>query len=428
MSLARLLWRGHSDMLAAWPTTAYRLRSFEWRVPGWRLLVVNNGRAAHRVLVDQAAHYHKGALANFALRPLLGNGLLLNEGEPWRRRRRQLLPLFDSAALPAFAETVVEAGAHMLDRWAELPPGTEVELGQELSAVTAEVICRHHLGASLGDLAGPAFAAFGSYQRALDRILPYALFGLPLGLLQRLNRSGRAAAGRLEQVVTELAQRAPPAGVNLVGLLAASGAGPTERRDELLTFFLAGHETTALALCWALLALGRNPAVERRLQQEVDTVLGTRLPDLQDYERLSYTRAVLAEALRLYPPLPILPRQAQAPQEVDGIQVRSGAEVLVVPWLAHRHRGYWPEAETFKPDRFLGEGLSRRQRDGYLPFGAGPRFCPGHRLGLVEGSLLLALVARRFSLRAVRATAPRPLALLSLRPSGGLPMTLWPRP
>ncbi|MEK9969474.1 MAG: cytochrome P450, partial [Ferrovibrio sp.] len=227
--------------------------------------------------------------------------------------------------------------------------------------------------------------------------------------------------------------RAEP-GNDLLGLLLAArddetGAALDDRevRDQMATFFLAGHETTATALAWTWYLLSHAPAAEARLHAEIDGVLGGRAAEYADYEKLIYTRMVIEEAMRLYPPAHTTARQAVADDRFGDIAIPAGTMVIVSPWIMHRHRMYWQNPDVFDPENFAPDKAAQRRRYTYLPFGAGPRICIGQGFAMIEAVLILATLAQKLRARLVPGAKVAPVAKITLRPSPGLPMTITPR-
>jgi cytochrome P450 len=198
-------------------------------------------------------------------------------------------------------------------------------------------------------------------------------------------------------------------------------------RNEIAVLFMAGHETTANTLAWTWYLLSQAPEVEAKLHEELDSVLGDRVPTLADVPQLVYTRAILDEALRLYPPVPILPREAIKEEEFQGVRIPKGSLLFVVPWLLHRHRKLWELPDHFIPERFLPENAAKISKFAYVPFSIGPRICAGANFGQTEAILCIATLAQKFKLRLQPGHEVRPVCRLTLRPAGGLPMTVHPR-
>lgn len=409
------------NMLAVWPRTAYLQRLIHWPTPGQDVCVVNRPDLLRRVLVNEAEHYPKSAMLRRMLRPMVGDGIFISEGALWRERRRQLAPLFHNRRLPGFIPIVEQTVAGLLTDWADLPDGAVVDMHRAMTGVSAAIASRAFLGRCLDGRADAAFAAFRDYERRRGRL------GLPelLGLPDVAPWRGRRAAARLHRLLAALPATHGdcPALTTLLG----EDAGGAALRDEAAVLFLAGHETTASALCFALYLLARNPDSARRVAAE-----GTALPadaDLGSLTTLRHTRAVVAETLRLYPPLPLFSRENPQARRLGETHLAARSLVVVSPWLLHRHHGYWREPDAFDPTRFDPDGPVTRLPTppvGYslLPFGAGPRGCPGSAFALLEATLVLARLLARYRFETVAGHPVEPVAQLTLMPRGGLPLRL----
>ena len=198
-------------------------------------------------------------------------------------------------------------------------------------------------------------------------------------------------------------------------------------RDEIASMFLAGHETTALTLTWAFYLLACHPDAEAKLHAELATVLGGRTPEFGDVEKLVYTRAIVDETLRLYPPVHVFSREAIADDMIEKVRVPAGSFISISSWILHRHREFWVDPEAFRPERFLPANAGQIVRYAYIPFGGGPRMCLGKHLGLLESVMLLALLAQRHRFRLAPNFVPVPLGRMTLRPKAGMPMSVQPR-
>jgi cytochrome P450 len=254
---------------------------------------------------------------------------------------------------------------------------------------------------------------------------------LPLAKQRRFRRAKKDLARIVDQLVAERNAAPRTDGDDVLSrLIVSAGAeadprvGRQRMRDELVTLLLAGHETTASTLGWALYLLDRNPHVLERLRAEVTEVIGDRTPGFEDLERLTYTSMVLQETMRLFPPVWILTRNAQGDDEIGGYHVPAGSDVLICPYTLHRHPAFWDEPGRFDPDRFDPGRPADRPRYAYIPFGAGPRFCVGNHLGLLEATLVLVTLVRELRLTTVPGHDVVPEPMLSLRVRGGLPMTV----
>ena len=396
------------------------------------LYFFNHPDHAKHVLSDHAANYRKGIGLIHAKR-VLGEGLLTSEGELWRKQRRTIQPTFRRERLAGFAPAVVDEAGAMLERLDAAAGRRPVNVVAEMTRLTLGVLGRTLLDADL--------TPFGMLGPAFEVVQDQAMFEMttlntvPLWLPVPRNRRFRAARSQLEDVVFTLTagrEKDPrPGGDDVISRLLGAyrderDAGLRRRRlrDELVTILLAGHETTASTLSWTWYLIDRHPEVAARMTAEAKEVLGTRPPGYDDIRDLRYTNMVLQEAMRLYPPVWILPRRAVHEDEIDGYRVPAGGDVLICPYTLHRHPGFWRDPDRFDPQRFDPAGPGPAHRYAYIPFGAGPRYCVGNNLGMMEATLVAAMVARRFRLRLVpgRRVAAEPM--LALRARGGLPMTV----
>ncbi|MEU7787795.1 cytochrome P450 [Amycolatopsis sp. NPDC049159] len=392
------------------------------------MYLVNHPDLAKHVLADNAANYHKGIGLQEARRAL-GDGLLTSDGETWRKQRRTIQPVFQPKRISRQAGIVATQVEALIERLAA--HDGPVEILHEMTGLTLGVLGRTLLDAELGgyETLGHSFEAV--QDQAMFEAVTLSMVPQWVPLKKQLHF--RTAREDLRRIADELVDQrlANPVenGEDVLSRLIASGAGDgasRERmRDELITLLLAGHETTASTLGWAFHLIDEHPEVGERLHAEAVEVLGDRLPEHEDLRRLTFTVAVVEEVMRLYPPVWLLPRVAQAGDEIGGYHVPAGSDVVVVPYTLHRHPEFWTDAERFDPDRFTG--AERPPRYAYLPFGAGPRFCIGNSLGVMEAVFVLAMAARDLQLRKVPGKVVDPEAMLSLRVRGGLPMTVHRR-
>ncbi|MGH3520468.1 MAG: cytochrome P450 [Haloechinothrix sp.] len=408
---------------------------------GGRVFIVSRPELVAHVLVGNQANYRK-ARTYKPLTELLGNGLLTNEGEDWARQRKLVQPMFARRHVDEFAPSMVDAATHAMDRWAARPPGTVVDVAEGMSALTLDVVGRALFSADLTGEAGAMGPAMATVLESFIRTVRNPLFMLVPDFHRwptpaRLR--SRSSEEHLRAVVDGLIarRRASPdhAGPHdlLDMLLAArdeaTGAPMHEQqiRDELMTFMLAGHETTANALAWTLMLLSQHPDARTVVEAEVDEVLSGRAATAQDAGKLQWTTAVLSESMRLYPPAWIIEREAAGDDELDGVRVAEGNVVATPPYLVHRNPVHWPNPEGFEPERFLGDAARERHRFAYLPFGGGRRQCVGGGFAMLEAILLLATITQRFRLDLVPGYRPEPTPTVTLRPAGAIPMTLHPR-
>jgi cytochrome P450 len=398
------------------------------------LYFFNDPDSAKHVLADNSTNYRKG-IGLVHARRALGDGLLTSEGELWRKQRKTIQPAFQMRRLASQAGAVAEEAARMVDRLRSHVGKGPIDIRQEMTGLTLGVLGRTLLDADLG-----AFASIGDSFEAVQDQAMFEMMSLgmvpPWIPLPKQLRFRRARAD-LEKVVDTLtAERsASPAGDgdDVVSRLLASvrdeddpRVARTRLHDELVTLLLAGHETTASTLSWAFHLIDGHPEVADRLHAEAVDVLGDRLPVYEDLHRLEYTMMVIQETMRLYPPVWLLSRRANEEDEVAGYRVPADTNVLICPYTLHRHPRLWDEPERFSPDRFHPDQVNDRPRYAYIPFGAGPRFCVGNNLGLMEAVFVLALVSRDLRLVQVPGHVTRAEPMLSLRVRGELPMTVRP--
>jgi cytochrome P450 len=397
-----------------------------------RVYLLSHPDDVRHVLQDSQRAYCKGPPAT-RVRPLFGDSLTTVDGEHWRRQRRLMRPVFQAEPLLRFVPIITETTAEMLDRWQHIAErGEAIEVLSEMRGVTRAIILR----VLFGDV-GPAQAR--AVGQALEFALGYADRRLwsPLGWLDLPtpgHRRFRHALLTVDAFVSDMAARArrdvPPPGTLLSMLLSAHDVASGERmrdaelRDELKALLVAGHTTTASALAWAWYVLSQNPGVRQRLQRELGTVLDERLPGPNDLPALQYTRMLIDEVLRLYPPTWVTARMPLNDGAVRGHRIAAGSIVLLSPFVTHRHPSFWEDPDRFEPERFTPERSAGRPHFAYFPFGGGPRSCIGSRLALVEMQLVVAMVARRHELALVPGSRVDVHPGLTLRPNPGLPMIL----
>jgi cytochrome P450 len=400
-----------------------------------RITVVSDPAGIRRILVDNAANYRKDDLQRRILGPALGNGLVTAEGEEWKLQRRILAPLFSPRHVTGFFAPMAEAGERLVRRWRR-HEGRVVDVSQEMTRVTLDVLERTIFTRGVARDPDALGRAITRYFEALGPVDPLDIFGFP-DFVPRLGRlRARPAIRFFEEVVSELIEarraliaRGEEAPSDLLTLLlkaadpeTGQGLGDAEVRANIGTFIGAGHETTANALSWSLYLLSQAPDVRARVEREVDEVAGARAFVADDLPRLAFTRAVVDEAIRLYPPAPLMTRAAIADDFIGNMRIPKGSMVAIAPWVLHRHRRLWDAPDAFDPDRFMPERRGAIDRFAYLPFGVGPRVCIGASFALQEATVVLAGIARAVRLDLVEGHRVRPVQRVTLRPQGGLPM------
>lgn len=394
----------------------------------YRAWLINDPTLVEQVFVRSAGVMQKDVFLR-ALKSLLGEGLLSSEGDFWKRQRRLIQPAFHRERIAGYGAVMVEHTAKMLDGWRD---GETLELHHAMMALTADIVTRALFGDDVGDTRDLASCIDAVVSRFADPkfILVPSLANAPLPSNRRL----REVSARLDGIVRGFITRrramgaAGPDDDLLAMLLAAQdddGARMSDQqvRDELLILFLAGHETTALALSWTFHLLAQHPEAERALHAELDEVLGDREPTVDDLPRLKYTGFVVHETLRLYPPAWSLGRESTEPFELEGHRFPAGAWFWVLPWTMHRDPRFFTDPLEFKPLRWENSFAKTLPRGAYIPFGTGPRICIGNQFALMEATLLLATVARRFSLRAVAEPVVEAEPSITLRFKRGIRMT-----
>jgi cytochrome P450 len=394
-----------------------------------RIYLFNHPEAVREILVQKPRAFEKALLRR--ARPVLGNGLLLSEDDVHRRQRRLIQPAFHRDRLAGYGEDIVRRAQALVSTWRSGEPvDVWAQMMRHTTAVTSHLLVHDDLedgGAIHRELAG-LFHLF----ETLTHPLATLLLRLPTPKARRFHRSLAKLDALIAQLLERRRQEGGDRGDVLSMLLAArepeggGGMDDGQVRDELVTLFLAGLETTATALGWTFHLLAQHPEVEARLRQELREVLGERAPSSADYPRLGYTAMVFAEALRLYPPAWIHSRRAREPVQVLGHGVPQGAMVVYSPWLLHRDPRFFPEPERFEPLRFTPEAKAARPKHCYFPFGAGPRQCVGEGFAWLEGVLTLATVLQKVRLRAAPGAPLELQALVTLRPKAGLWMVAEP--
>jgi cytochrome P450 len=390
--------------------------------------------AVRRVLATEADRYRKDSRFYNEVRWALGDGLLNSQDDRWLRQRRFVQPLFTRRRIATYAAAMAEASEALVAGWsAAAGSGEPIELHGEMSRLSLRIVGRLLFGADV-ERAMPvvayAFPLLGEHARRRS----YTPASPPHGWPTRANRQALRAQRLLYDTCDEIiaARRSNGAGgEDLLSLLVAARDGEealsdSEIRDQVLIFLLAGHDTTAIALTFALHLLGHQRDVQAQVHDEIDGTLGGRTPGAEDVERLPYTTMVLKEAMRLYPPAWGIPRRAAAADEIGGHYMPAGADILLSPWVTHRHPEFWEQPERFDPERFATEREAERHRHAYFPFGAGPRACIGQYFSMLESVIALAVILREFELHSL--TDRVPLApRITLHTAAPVPCRLTPR-
>jgi cytochrome P450 len=380
------------------------------------------------VLQDNARNYHKSPLYE-RLKDGVGNGLLTSEDSFWLRQRRLAQPAFHRQRLAAMADAMVDCAMQMLDRWDRAPSTAgQIDLVAEMMSVTQAIIVRTMFSTDLGSASDVVNRTWPIINRRIGETFWSTKLETTLPLPANLRF--RRALGELETVVYRIiAERRRGLGdeADLLSMLLSArdeetGEGMTDRqlRDEVMTMLLAGHETTSLALSWTYYLLSQHPETQGGIVDEVDRVVGSARPSFAHVERLTLTRRVLEESLRLYPPAWGFSRLALADDEIGGYRIPRGSIAFVIPFVVHRRPKLWPDPERFDPGRFTPERESVRPKFSYIPFGGGPRGCIGSQFAMLEAQLIVAAIAQRYRIELLPAQNVRPEPLITLRPNPGL--------
>jgi cytochrome P450 len=410
------------DILSAQPARLYRAWMAEFRTPFFRSYLCNDPALVRRVLDERPGDFPKSDRVTEGLRPLLGRSVFVTNGEEWLRQRRIIDPAFEGGRVREAFPAIWAASEAAVARMAV----GEVEVELAASHAAADVIFRTLFSIPIEDrVAQAVFHEFRAYQRSA----PILNLGAFLPLPWWVPRLHRGATKRSARVIRELiggltADRAEAiaAGAAPADLatrimttpdpVTGERFGTAEMVDQVAIFFLAGHETSASALGWALYLLATHPEAQERVAAEA----GALRPEFGVMGSLRFTRDVFREALRLYPPVPMMVREAAGAEEFRGRKVKRGAQVVISPWHLHRHERLWERPDAFDPDRWAGEV----PQGGYLPFSRGPRVCPGAGFAMLEGTLLLAHLVRAFRFEAIAGRVPVPVAHLTVRAKDGI--------
>ena len=438
LSLLEFIGALRDSAIDSFAQEAYELDILERKIFGRSLFVLNDLASIKHVLIDNAANYQKTEITRRILEPGLGKGLITSEGETWRQHRRAMSPAFDHRSIAAYVPVMTGAAEELLAEWGKVPAGTGIDVQTAMMEVTLNIISRTMFSSDSDDIVTIMGRSAGRYQAEMRPNImdmlgwPKWLAGLPR------NRVAQRTLGEFDQVIDRLIDERTrdPAKYPkdlLARLIAArdeqtgGGMSAQEVRDHVITIFLAGHETTAMAMTWTWFLLSQHPLEESKLHAELDSVLGGRAPTHEDLSKLVYTRMVIEESMRVYPPVHTIGREAIGADTLAGRHIPQGSTILIAPWLLHRHAKLWRDPGKFDPERFSPESAATRPRFAYMPFGGGKRICIGAAFALAEATVLLATLAQRYSLRVVPGHKVEPQGLITLRARHGMKMLLTAR-
>ncbi|UXU74651.1 MULTISPECIES: cytochrome P450 [unclassified Paracoccus (in: a-proteobacteria)] len=428
------------DILSAQSDRLYHAWMAEYRNPLVHSFTCNDPRLVDLILCQRPLDFPKSRRMAAGLEPLLGQSSFVSNGDRWLHQRRIIDPAFEGGRLRQSLPAIWQAAQSGAARLALLADGADVDIQPHTSHVAADAICRAMFSIPIEDrTASQVFAAFGEHQDAQPMVNLGALLPVPRWLRlhrRRARRSARRIRDLVAQMVaaraTQIAEgRAPDDLATKLMTLPDPQTGQRFARhemiDEVVTFFLAGHETSASALAWALYLLAISPAWQDRLAAEARACLpAAGIPDLGTVRQLTVARAVFREALRLYPPVAMTVREARRSETLRGRTARPGAQMVLSPWHLHRHQRLWPRPDSFDPGRWLEPAVDACPRHAFIPFSAGPRACPGAGFAMIEGPLVLAALLRDLAV-APGAEPPVPVMRLTLRGRDGIGLRITRR-
>ncbi len=402
----------------------------------WPAYLVNHPDGVKHVLQEKQQNYNKDLYPYQIFKPLLGRGLVTNDGKSWLHQRRLMQPAFHRKRLAAFGSLMTDATVMMLDQWQDFAEhAQQLDIAAEMLRLTLRIVGQALFNIDLSDETHIVSQALITVNKLLSDYI-YAPLP-PLNIPTSRNRLIQTAFRTLDQVVQGIINQHRQQNMDTDDLLSmllsvrdeetGQGMNDQQVRDEVMTLLIAGHETVSTALTWTWYLITKHSEVERHLHAELNRVLGGQIPTVDHLAKLPYTRMVLEETLRLYPPAWIFGRKAIADDEIGGYFIPANSMIVLSPYITHRHPAFWDNPEVFEPERFTPERSAGRPHYAYFPFGGGPRVCIGNNFALMEMQLILATVAQYYKLRLVPGHPVEPEALLSLRPRYGLPMTLHRR-
>lgn len=438
--LLELLARLRRNPLECWSAEFFDQPIIHIKLPLMNAFVVNDPGAIRRVLMDNADNYRKDPIQRRILSSGLADGLLSVEDERWQTQRRMLAPLFTKRTVNSFAPAMLNAAERLADEWTRLGHGASLDVAAEMTLITLNVLAVTIFSDGIGGDLNEFRSAMNAYFGVIGRIGALDLLGLPPAIRRpggaRLRRTMGYFEGIIDEIIEKRTSRMSAPGSaqpsDLLSLLlraldpsTGQSMSLAEVRSNILTFLSAGHETTANALAWSIFLLSQSPEWRARVQEEAERELDAPVDCLT--ERLVATRAVVEEALRLYPPIAALSRTARRADTLGDFHVKPGSLVVIAPYVLHRHWRLWDQPDVFDPARFLSTARSAIPRFAYLPFGVGPRTCIGSSFALQEATIVLAVLMRRFDLKLMPHARVWPMQKITLRPATGVPMQVASR-
>jgi cytochrome P450 len=440
LGLFRLLATLKRNPLECWSEEHFSEPITSVRLPIGQVLLVHEPTAIRHVLLDNPGNYRKDPLQRRVLSAGQGDGLLSAEGEQWQAQRRTLAPLFARRTVTSFAPAMQAAAQGVVERWRRIGSSSVIDVAAEMALVTLNVLALTIFSDGINGDLDEFRLAVNAYFGVIGRIGALDLFGVPdfvprpgrARLRETLDYFDNLIDALIERRRQALARSPDDASADLLTLLLRALDPSTQRpmniaevKSNILTFLSAGHETTANSLSWSLFLLSQSPEWRARVEAEVDAEMAGPAQGLA--ERLVVTRAVIDEAVRLYPPIAAMSRIADGPDELGGYRVKRRTLIVMAPYVLHRHRKLWDRPDMFDPARFLGDDKQQIDRFAYMPFGAGVRTCIGSTFALQEATLVLATLVKTFKMQLAPDARVWPMLQVTLRPQNGLPMLIEPR-
>ena len=437
VSLWRYLKLFREDILSAQPARLYRAWMAEFKTPFFRSYLCNDPELVRQVLKERPDDFPKSDRIGAGLRPLLGNSVFLTNGETWKRQRRIIDPAFEGGRLRDTYPAMWEAGEAAVARLSAHADGIPIEIEAETSHAAADVIFRTLFSIPIEhETASAVFSEFKAHQRSQPILNLAAFIRGPKWMPRFFRAETKRTADVIRKLIGDLtterlaAIEAGTAPDDLATKIMTTTDPETgdqfdvdEMIDQVAIFFLAGHETSASALAWTLYLMATNPEWQERVAEEARELSS----DFSSVSRLKLSRDVFREALRLYPPVPMMVRETTCPETFRGRDVKTGSQIVLSPWHLHRHERLWERPDEFDPTRWGTENGKQCQRDAYIPFSAGSRVCTGAGFAMVEGPMLLSLILRNFVIEPDENRKPVPVAHLTVRSSQGIWLRLRKR-
>ncbi len=441
VSLWRYLRLFRADILSAQPARLYRAWMAEFRTPFFRSYLCNQPELVDLILKGRPDDFPKSDRVREGLTPLLGNSVFVTNGDVWKRQRRIIDPAFEGGRLRHVFPAMLAAADSAVRRLAPMADDTPCDIEGEASHVAADVIFRTLFSIPIeNEVAARVFDEFRAHQRTQPVVNLAALIPLPKWMprphKRRVRRTAKVIRGLIRQLTAARMEqvRAGTAPADLATKIITTPDPETGQRfdtdemvDQVAIFFLAGHETSASALGWALYLLALYPDWQDRIAAEAEAVFVGGAPEFGHMSKLRLTRDVFRETLRLYPPVPMMVREARCTETFRDRSIARGSQIVLSPWHLHRHERIWDAPDAFQPERYSTQGGRKCLREAFIPFSAGQRVCPGAGFEMIEGVLLLAMLVRSYRFETVKGRPAMPVAHLTVRGKDGIWLKFTPR-